>query len=100
MENGPTINFMGLDNSFLKMGHIIREVLDRELQRVRGDIYLTMDAFMRDKLVIMRRMERGVISIPFKVMNLQGSGHKMSQTAEENKNSEMVHTMRVNLAKE
>lgn len=55
---------------------------------------------MKVKFTIVRHMAKAPITIPFRIINTQASGKKISLMVKGSKNLEMVHTMREIFKKE
>lgn len=85
MGNGRIISLMERDNFFLKTAHILQVLLNKGVRTEKADMSIIMDAFMKGKSKIMKRMELVRITTLIKDMNTMESGIMMFHMEEENK---------------
>lgn len=100
MVNGPMKNFMEADSSSSKMDPIIRGPFATGLQRVKVATYSIMAAFMKEKFITTKQVEKAPTSILFKTTSIRANGSKMCLTATANKSSPTAPTTRETSPKE
>lgn len=87
-------------NFILRMVHIIKGAFVKVKQLVKDDIFIIMDAYMKEVLKIMKLQAMVVIMILFRVMYMRDFGLKMCLQVRVNKNSRMDLITKANLKTE
>lgn len=85
---------MGRANSSSRKAHTIKDASLWARQPSKDDISSITDASTKEKLRIMKLMGKAPTSTPSRIMNILVAGRKISLMEEDDKNSEMDHTMR------
>lgn len=87
-------------NFILRMVHIIKGAFVKVKQLVKDDIFIIMDAYMKEVLKIMKLQAMVVIMTLFRVMYTRDFGLKMCLQVRVNKNSRMDLITKANLKTE
>lgn len=81
-------------SSFFKMAPITWASFLKELHMEKEDIAITTDAYIKEKLKIIKLMELEYIMIHSKAINTMENGRMISPTVKENKNSKTDRIMK------